>query len=191
MVYTEQYMSEFVEVCKKCLLNGNKIENIAALLALVKQRGGRLFIIGVGGGAANASHAVGDFRKIANIEAYTPSDNVAELTARTNDDGWDTPFIEWLKVSHLHEGDALLIFSVGGGNDVSKNITNAIEYAREIGGVTIIGIVGSNAGTTAKLANFTYILPEVDSKFRTPFTESMQAVIWHCIVNHPRLEERK
>lgn len=164
-------------------------ERIALGLAELRQRDGRLFIIGVGGSAANCSHAVNDFRKLAGIESYTPCDNLAELTARTNDEGWETVFSEWLKTSRANEKDALLVFSVGGGNEeknVSVNIVRALDEAKRRG-VTIYGVVGRDGGYTKKMADEVVVVPTVDPEMVTPHTEAFQAVVWHGIVCHPQL----
>lgn len=161
-------------------------------LAAVRERGGRLFILGVGGGAGHASHAVNDFRKLCLIESYAPTDNVSELTARTNDDGWETSFSDWLAVSKLGDGDALLVFSVGGGSrehNVSLNLVNAIEQARELG-TAIYGIVGSTDGTLAQLADVAIVV-EAPPDLKTPLVESFQAVVWHALVSHPELAARQ
>jgi D-sedoheptulose 7-phosphate isomerase len=188
MSYSEQYLRETAEVVAK--LDPGICEKAVALLAEVRSRGGRLFILGVGGSAANASHAVNDFRKIAGMECYTPSDNVSELTARTNDDGWPTVFAEWLKGSRLADKDALLILSVGGGNlekNVSPNLVLALELARERGSA-ILGIVGRDGGYTAQVADVCIIIPTVNPANTTPHTEAFQAVIWHLLVSHPVLK---
>jgi D-sedoheptulose 7-phosphate isomerase len=165
-----------------------RVDDMARGLAAVRERGGRLFILGVGGGAGHASHAVNDFRKLCHIEAYTPTDNVSELTARTNDDGWDTSFSEWLAISKLSASDALLVFSVGGGSrehNVSVNVVNAIEMAQERGAL-IYGVVGAPGGTLAELAAVAVII-EAPADLTTPLVESYQAVVWHALVSHPEL----
>lgn len=164
------------------------MDEIARGLAAVRDRGGRLFILGVGGGAGHASHAVNDFRKLCSIEAYTPTDNVSELTARVNDDGWETTFVGWLEVSKLGQDDALLVFSVGGGSrgrNVSVNLVAALERASEIGS-RIFGIVGSPGGTLAERADVAVVI-DTPSELRTPLVESFQAVVWHGLVSHPEL----
>ena len=169
-----------------------QVDEIARGLAAVRERGGRLFILGVGGGAGHASHAVNDFRKLCHIETYTPTDNVSELTARTNDDGWDTSFTEWLAISKLCADDALLVFSVGGGSrerNVSVNVVNAIELGRERRAL-ICGVVGAPGGTLAELANVAVIV-EPPADLRTPLVESFQAVVWHALVSHPALEAQR
>ena len=165
-------------------------ESIAAALAALRERGGRLFILGVGGSAGNASHAVNDFRKIAGIEAYAPTDNVSELTARVNDDGWATVFEGWPKVSRLTNRDAVMVFSVGGGNEeknVSPNLVRALAYAKSVGS-TILGIVGRDGGYTAKVADACVIVPTVNDAHVTPHSEAFQAVVWHGLVTHPLLK---
>jgi len=166
------------------------IERMAAILAETRSRGGRLFLLGVGGSAANASHAVNDFRKIAGIEAYAPTDNVSELTARTNDEGWATVFESWLQVSKLRAGDCLFVFSVGGGDverNASPNLVAALKYGREVGS-KIIGIVGRDGGYTAKVADVCAIIPTVNPVHVTPHAEAFQAVVWHLLVSHPSLK---
>jgi D-sedoheptulose 7-phosphate isomerase len=188
MNYTEQHLTETREIVSK--LNANAIEEIVKRLATVRERGGRLFILGVGGSAANASHAVNDFRKITGIEAYAPTDNVSELTARTNDEGWASVFVEWLRVSHLNPKDALLVLSVGGGNlekNVSPNLVSALKLAKEVG-ATILGIVGRDGGYTGEAADACVIIPTVNPSNTTPHAEAFQAVIWHLLVSHPKLK---
>jgi D-sedoheptulose 7-phosphate isomerase len=173
-------------------VDGQHVDALARGLALVRDRGGRLFILGVGGGAGHASHAVNDFRKLCLIESYAPTDNVSELTARTNDDGWDTSFVEWLTVSNFSERDALLVFSVGGGSrehNVSVNVVNAIERARALG-AGIYGVVGSPGGTLAELADIAVIV-DAPGDLKTPLVESFQAVVWHALVSHPELAARQ
>ena len=168
------------------------VEEMAQGLAAVRERGGRLFILGVGGGAGHASHAVNDFRKLCRLESYAPTDNVSELTARTNDDGWDSSFVGWLEVSRLAKSDGLLVFSVGGGSrefNVSVNLVNAIEQARAAG-ASIFGVVGAPGGTLARLADVA-ILVDAPTDLRTPLVESFQAVIWHALVSHPDLAVRQ
>lgn len=169
------------------------IERMADLLAQVRANGGRLFFLGVGGSAGNCSHAVNDFRKIVGIEAYAPTDNVSELTARTNDEGWETVFVEWLKVSRLRPEDLVFVFSVGGGNlekNVSPNLVRALQYTKEVG-ATILGIVGRDGGYTAKVGDAVCVVPTVNSEAVTPHSEAFQAVIWHLLVNHPTLKARQ
>ena len=171
------------------MLDADAIERVAAALLEVRARGGRLFILGVGGGAGHASHAVNDFRKLAGFEAYAPTDNVAELTARTNDDGWETTFAAWLRGSRLRAEDGVLVFSVGGGSlekNVSPNLVRALEYAVTVG-ATIAGIVGRDGGYTAKVAGACVVVPTVNPEAVTPHTEAFQAVVWHLLVSHPLL----
>jgi len=188
MSFSEQFIGEAAEVLAK--LDTGAIERMAAILAETRTRGGRLFLLGVGGSAANASHAVNDFRKIAGIEAYAPTDNVSELTARTNDEGWATVFESWLRVSRLRADDCLFVFSVGGGDverNVSPNLVAALKYGREIG-AKIIGIVGRDGGYTAKVADACAIIPTVNPVHVTPHAEAFQAVVWHLLVSHPSLK---
>jgi D-sedoheptulose 7-phosphate isomerase len=188
MSYSEQHLRETADVVSK--LDAAVCEKAVALLADVRSRGGRLFILGVGGGAANASHAVNDFRKIAGMESYSPTDNVSELTARTNDEGWSTVFVEWLKGSRLTEKDALLVLSVGGGDmerNVSANLVTALDLAKERGS-SVLGIVGRDGGYTAKIADVCIIIPTVNPMNTTPHTEAFQAVVWHLFVSHPALK---
>ena len=185
--YTNRYLTEIVDIIPR--LDGLMIDEAVDRLTVLKEDGGRLFFIGVGGSAANCSHAVNDFRKIAGIESYAPTDNVAELTARTNDEGWDTVFSEWLKTSHLGEKDAIMILSVGGGNlekNVSPNIVKALAHAKEVGATTM-GIVSRDGGYTAQVADVPIIIPPKYEDMITPFAESIQAVVWHLIANHPKL----
>jgi D-sedoheptulose 7-phosphate isomerase len=172
------------------LLDQSAIERMAALLADLRRGGGRLFLLGVGGSAANCSHAVNDFRKITGIEAYAPTDNVSELTARTNDDGWASVFVNWLRVSRLKAGDMVFVLSVGGGNlakQVSPNLVSALEYAKQVG-ARIIGIVGRDGGFTATVADACVIIPTVNPETVTPHAEAFQAVVWHLLVSHPSLK---
>ena len=186
--YSSQHLHETVEIVQKLL--PETLERMVELLAEVRERGGRLFFLGVGGSAANASHAVNDFRKIAGIESYAPTDNVSELTARTNDEGWASVFVEWLKGSRLRSKDALMVFSVGGGNlekNVSPNLVSALQYAKEVG-ASILGIVGRDGGFTARVADACCIVPTVNPQSVTPHSEAFQAVIWHLLVSHPKLK---
>lgn len=188
MSYSEQHLRETADVVSK--LDVAACERAVALLAEVRSRGGRLFILGVGGSAANASHAVNDFRKIAGMECYAPTDNVSELTARTNDEGWTTVFVEWLKGSRLNEKDALLVLSVGGGDmerNVSPNLVAALQLAKERNS-SILGIVGRDGGYTARVADVCVIVPTVNPMNTTPHTEAFQAVVWHLFVSHPALK---
>jgi D-sedoheptulose 7-phosphate isomerase len=185
--FSKEFLGETVAVIDA--IDTQRIEDIARGLAALRERGGRLFIIGVGGSAGHASHAVNDFRKICDIEAYTPTDNVSELTARVNDEGWDTTFAEWLRGSRLSAKDALLVFSVGGGDEaqgVSANIVAALRLAVERG-APIFGIVGRDGGTTAKLAKAAVIIPPLYPDHITPHTEGLCAVVWHLLVTHPAL----
>lgn len=186
--FTEQFLDEAVEVIRR--LDRVAIDALVERLVQTRKRGGRLFILGVGGSAANASHAVNDFRKIAGIEAYAPTDNVSELTARTNDEGWETVFAAWLKGSRLKSDDCLLIFSVGGGSverNVSANLVAALKYARQVGS-TILGIVGRDGGYTAQVADACVIIPTVNMQHVTPHAEAFQALVWHLCVTHPSLK---
>ena len=188
MSFVQQYLEETQKVTSQ--LDVAAIEKTVDELAAVRERSGRLFILGVGGSAANASHAVNDFRKICGFEAYAPTDNVSELTARTNDEGWATVFSEWLKGSRLSSRDALLIFSVGGGNlekNVSPNLVSAIQVAKQVG-ASILGVVGRDGGDTAKEATACVIVPTVNPDHVTPHSEAFQAVVWHLFVSHPKLK---
>jgi len=185
--FARQYLDEVARIA--AAIDAAVLDRIAGGLAAMRARGGRLFILGVGGSAANASHAVNDFRKLTGIEAYTPVDNVSELTARTNDEGWDTVFVSWLKVSRLRPDDAILVFSVGGGSlahNVSPNIVVALAHAREVG-TPIYGIVGRDGGFTATVADECLIIPTVSAERVTPHSEAFQAVAWHALVSHPVL----
>jgi D-sedoheptulose 7-phosphate isomerase len=186
--YSKQHLEESIEITKT--INPETIEAIVDLLADVKSSGGRLFILGVGGSAANAGHAVNDFRKLSGIETYAPTDNVAELTARTNDEGWQTVFSGWLRVSNLSSKDCLFILSVGGGNkekNVSPNLIEAIDLAKEVG-ARVTGIVGRDGGYTAQNADVCLVVPVVNPSTVTPHSESFQTVIWHLMVSHPKLK---
>ena len=187
MTFSKAFVQESVDVLTS--IDTDVVEQLAEGLAAVRERDGRLFILGVGGSAGHASHAVNDFRKICGFEAYTPTDNVSELTARANDEGWDTTFTEWLKGSRLSDRDALLIFSVGGGNaakSVSTNVVAALQLGRERGSA-IFGIVGRDGGTTAQLADVCVIIPPLYAGHVTPHTEGLCAVVWHLLVSHPAL----
>jgi D-sedoheptulose 7-phosphate isomerase len=188
MTFTEQFLSEAAEILRQ--IDVASVEAVAKLLAECRASGGRLFILGVGGSAANASHAVNDFRKICGLEAYAPTDNVAELTARTNDEGWAGVFEGWLRVSRLRAADALLIFSVGGGDlekQVSPNLVAAIQYAKSVG-AKVAGIVGRDGGHTRRAADASILVPTVNAQHITPHTEAFQAVLWHLLVTHPALK---
>ena len=189
MTFTEQFLAEAAEILKQ--IDVAAVERLAATLAACRAGGGRLFILGVGGSAANASHAVNDFRKIAGMEAYAPTDNVSELTARTNDEGWATVFESWLRGSRLRKEDAVLVFSVGGGNlekNVSPNLVKALEYAKSVG-ARILGIVGRDGGFTAQVADACVIVPTVNPVHTTPHAEAFQAVVWHLLVSHPDVKQ--
>ena len=189
MSHAATYLGEVVETARR--IEPAAIEALCDELVALRDRDGRLFIIGVGGSAGNAAHAVNDFRKLCGIEAYAPTDNVSELTARTNDEGWPTVFSEWLKVSRANAKDALLIFSVGGGNmekNVSPNIVAAIALAKERG-LRVLGIVGRDGGYTKKAGDCVVVVPTVEDRRVTPHAEAFQAVIWHCLVSHPKLQK--
>jgi len=186
--HSQQFLEQVPKVAQA--IDHQTIERIAVGLADLRSRGGRLFVLGVGGGASNSSHAVCDFRKLTGIEAYTPSDNISELTARTNDEGWSTVFEAWLKTSNANEKDAVMVFSVGGGDaerNVSANIVRALDEAKRRG-LAIYGIVGRDGGHTKKVGDEVIVIPTVDAEFVTAHTESFQAVIWHCLVFHPSLK---
>jgi D-sedoheptulose 7-phosphate isomerase len=188
MTYSEGHLRETAEIVSK--LDPALCEKAVELLAAVRARGGRLFILGVGGSAANASHAVNDFRKLAGMESYAPTDNVSELTARTNDDGWPSVFSEWLKESRLSEKDALLVLSVGGGTlkkNVSPNLVAALQLAKERGSA-VLGIVGRDGGYTARVADVAIVIPTVNPANVTPHSEAFQAVVWHLWISHPTLK---
>jgi D-sedoheptulose 7-phosphate isomerase len=186
--YARQYLDETSRIIAQ--LDVAAIERMVSLLVDLRARGGRLFVLGSGGGAGHASHAVCDFRKIAGIEAYAPTDNVSELTARVNDDGWETSYVGWLKVSHLSNRDMLFIFSVGGGNlehNISPNLVRSLEYARRVG-ATICGVVGRDGGYTAQVADVCVIVPTVNPSTVTPHVEAFQPVVWHLLISHPDLQ---
>ncbi|MBI2813965.1 MAG: SIS domain-containing protein [Opitutae bacterium] len=188
MSYSVQHLKETAEIVSK--LNAADCEKCVAELRATRERGGRLFILGVGGSAANASHAVNDFRKIAGLECYAPTDNVSELTARTNDEGWASVFVEWLRGSRLTAKDTLLILSVGGGNlekNVSPNLVLALQFAKQVG-ARVLGIVGKDGGHTAKVADACVLVPVVNANNITPHSEAFQAVVWHLFVSHPDLK---
>ena len=188
MSYSKQHLDESIEITKA--IDPEIVEKIVDLLSDIKSSGGRLFVLGVGGSAANASHAVNDFRKLAGIETYAPTDNVAELTARTNDEGWQTVFSGWLRVSKLSSKDCLFILSVGGGNkdrNVSPNLIEAIDLAKKVG-ARVTGIVGRDGGYTAQNADVCLIVPTVNPSSVTPHSESFQTVVWHLMVSHPKLK---
>lgn len=186
--YTAAYIQEAIEILRQ--LDQGVIERMVGLLVELRERGGRLFFLGVGGGAGHASHAVNDFRKIAGIEAYTPTDNVSELTARVNDEGWDTAYMNWLRGSRLRASDMVFVFSVGGGDaerNISANLVRALEYAKQAG-ATVCGVVGRDGGFTARVADGCVVVPVVNAASVTPHTESFQALIWHLLVSHPKLK---
>lgn len=188
MSFTQQFLAEASEIIAK--LDTAAIDKTVAALADIRARGGRLFVLGVGGSASNAAHAVNDFRKIAGIETYSPTDNVSELTARTNDEGWETVFAEWLKGSRLNAKDGILVFSVGGGDlerNVSPNLVRAVQHAKAVG-ATVCGIVGRDGGYTGKVADACVIVPTVNAAHVTPHAEAFQAVVWHLFVTHPALK---
>jgi D-sedoheptulose 7-phosphate isomerase len=186
--FVDQFLAEAGEIIER--LDRAAIDRVADLLAETRERGGRLFVLGVGGSAGNASHAVNDFRKLAGIEAYAPTDNVSELTARTNDEGWPTVFVGWLRVSRLRADDCVLVLSVGGGNvekNVSPNLVAALDYARSVG-ARVAGIVGRDGGHTARVADACVIIPVVNPDHVTPHSEAFQAVVWHLLVSHPKVK---
>ena len=188
MKHAEAFFAAAGQICRD--ISFASVEALASELDRLREREGRLFLIGVGGSAANCSHAVNDFRKLCGIEAYAPTDNVSELTARTNDDGWASVFVEWLKVSRLSNRDAVFVFSVGGGNlekNVSPNLVSALRHAKEIG-AKILGVVGRDGGYTAQVADACVIVPTVNPVNVTPHSEAFQAVVWHLLVSHPRLK---
>lgn len=188
MTYTDQHLAETAEVLQK--LDRAAIERVVDVLAEVRARGGRLFFLGVGGSAGNCGHAVNDFRKLAGFEAYAPTDNVSELTARTNDEGWETVFEAWLKGSRLKKEDGLFVFSVGGGSlekNVSPNLVGALQFAKQAG-AAVVGVVGRDGGYTATVADACVIVPTVNPETVTPHSEAFQAVVWHLLVSHPRLK---
>ena len=187
MDYIRQYIQETTSILQE--LDRAAIQRMIELLVQLRASGGRLFLLGVGGGAGNASHAVNDFRKIANIEAYTPTDNVSELTARVNDEGWDTAYAQWLRGSRVGPKDMVFVFSVGGGDaerNISANLVKALQYAREKG-ATICGVVGRDGGFTRKVADACLVIPTVNAQTVTPHTEAFQAMVWHLMVSHPAL----
>lgn len=189
---TELFACQYLNEAKSIIdqLDHAAIESMTIQLVKLRERGGRLFLVGVGGGAGHAGHAVNDFRKLAGIESYSPSDNISELTARTNDEGWDTTYSAWMKVSRLSDKDMLFVFSVGGGDlerNISPNIVRAVQYAKEVG-ASVIGVLGRNGGYAASVADACVIIPTVNSDMVTPHTESFQALIWHLLVSDPRLQ---
>tara|TARA_X000000950_G_scaffold289028_1_gene409181 strand:+ start:16681 stop:17277 length:597 start_codon:yes stop_codon:yes gene_type:complete len=191
MGFAQKYIHDTRKISE--IIDPNLVEEMAEAISNLKKRGGRLFFIGSGGGAGHASHAVCDFRKISNLECYTPTDNVSELTARVNDDGWDTSYINWLKVSKFSKDDALMVFSVGGGSkdkNISVNLVNCVELAREKGSL-IMGVVGRDGGYTKKSSDLVVVVPTMDENLVTPHTEGWQAVLWHLLVSHPKVAENE
>ena len=189
MQFIEKYFTEAQTIIDK--IDRVQILKMISIINETRSKNGRMFILGVGGGAGHASHAVNDFRKICGIESYAPTDNVSELTARVNDDGWDTAYVNWLKGSTLIENDMLFVFSVGGGNlekGISVNIVNSLQFAKEVG-AKICGVVGRDGGYTARLADACVVIPPVNSETITPHTEGFQAVVWHLLVSHPELQK--
>ncbi len=188
MGHVESFFNQASEITR--LIDHQAIEKLAVALAELRERGGRLFLLGVGGGAGHCSHAVNDFRKLCGIEAYAPTDNVSELTARTNDEGWETVFAAWLRTSKANDKDAIFVFSVGGGDaerNVSANLVHALDEGKRRG-LKIFGVVGRNGGHTKKIGDNVIVVPTVDAALVTPHTESFQAVVWHCLVSHPQLQ---
>jgi D-sedoheptulose 7-phosphate isomerase len=191
MSYARQHLEESKRVIEG--LDADAIEKVVDVLHATRERGGRLFFLGVGGSAANCSHAVNDFRKIAGFEAYAPTDNVSELTARTNDEGWPSVFVEWLRTSRLNKNDALFIFSVGGGNvekNISPNLVYALKLAKEVG-ASVVGVVGRDGGYTKQVADACVLIPTVNESNITPHSEAFQAVVWHLLVSHPKLKAKQ
>jgi len=190
MGHASEFFAGSAEISRS--IDTDKIEALTAELVALRARQGRLFVLGVGGSAGNAGHAVNDFRKLCGIEAYAPTDNVSELTARTNDEGWETVFVEWLKVSRLDREDAILVFSVGGGNlerNISPNLVSAVRHAKHVG-ARVLGIVGKANGYTAEVGDVVVVIPVVRDEAITPFSEAYQAVVWHCLVSHPMLQAK-
>lgn len=188
--HTKNFFKEVCQIANK--IDCDKIESMVLALATVRENGGRLFLIGVGGSAGNCSHAVNDFRKLCGIEAYAPTDNVSELTARTNDEGWETVFAAWLKVSRIHSKDAILVFSVGGGDrekSISTNIIAAVDTAKAVG-AKVFAILGKDTGYTAKHGDVVVVIPPIEASRITPHSEAFQAVVWHCLVSHPGLQQK-
>ena len=188
MTYAQQHIRETIEILEK--LDSHSVEKLTDLIVTVRREGGRLFFLGVGGSAGNCSHAVNDFRKIAGIESYAPTDNVSELTARTNDEGWASVFVQWLKVSRLSHKDCIFIFSVGGGDldrNVSPNLVLAMQYAKTVG-AKVAGIVGRDGGYTAGVADACVVVPTVNPETITPHSEAFQSIIWHLLISHPKLK---
>lgn len=191
MSFSQNYLDQTSHIASS--LDSKVIENIARELSAIRERNGRLFFIGSGGGAGHSSHAVCDFRKLGNIECYTPSDNVSELTARVNDDGWDTAYSNWLKVSNFNKDDAIFVFSVGGGSkdkNISVNLVNCISLANELG-ASIMGVVGRDGGFAKESSDLTMVIPTVDENLVTPHTEGWQAVLWHLLISHPKVNQNE
>ena len=191
MNYSKKHLTEAINIINR--IDSEKIENIVKIIKKVKNKKGRIFFLGVGGSAGNCSHAVNDFRKIVGIESYAPTDNVSELTARTNDEGWNSVFVEWLKVSKLNRNDLIFVFSVGGGNvkkKISVNLVEALKYGKTKK-CNIVGVVGKDGGYTASVSSSCLIIPIVNNKTITPHTEAFQAVVWHLIVSHPELKSKE
>ena len=189
MQFIDQYFKDAKKIIDK--IDSDQILKMVSILNEIRNNNGRMFILGVGGGAGHASHAVNDFRKICGIEAYTPTDNVSELTARVNDDGWDTAYVNWLIISRLNENDMVFVFSVGGGNlekNISVNILKSLEFAIKVG-AQVCGVVGRDGGYTATVADACVIIPTINEETVTPHTEAFQAVIWHLLVSHPDLQK--
>ena len=189
--YVNKYFFQIAKIAS--LVDRRKIDQLVIELVKIKKKSGRIFFLGVGGSAGNSSHAVNDFRKLCNIESYTPTDNVSELTARINDEGWKFSFLDWLKVSKLNKNDALFILSVGGGSqkrNISTNLISAIAYAKK-NKTKIFGIIGKTEGYAKRLGDNVIVIPEIDKKMITPHTESFQSVVWHCLVSHPLLQVKK
>jgi len=188
MTFSESFLTECMDAIHQ--INSLDIESMADVLYKTRERNGRLFLIGSGGGAGHASHAVCDFRKLGNFEAYAPYDNVSELTARVNDEGWDVTIINWLKVSRFRKDDCVFVFSVGGGNDkknISMNIVKVVQFAKEIG-ASVIGVVGKDGGFTKKMGDAVVLVPTINPNHITPLTEGFQAVIWHLLISHPKVQ---
>ena len=188
------HVSDFFSGAKQisAQIDTSKVEALAQELESLRRSDGRLFVLGVGGSAGNASHAVNDFRKLCGIEAYAPTDNVSEVTARTNDEGWETVFVEWLKVSRISKSDALFVLSVGGGDidrNISLNLVRAVDHAKSVG-ARVLGVVGKESGYTAKVGHVVVTIPVIRDELITPYSEAFQAVIWHCLVSHPALQVR-
>lgn len=189
-MFSKTYFSEVAQLAR--LIDVNEIERLVSELGELRRKGGRLFFLGVGGSAGNCSHAVNDFRKLCSIEAYSPADNVSELTARTNDEGWDTVFVEWLRVSRVRDSDAVFVLSVGGGDierNISPNIVRGVEFAKQCG-LKVFGVVGRDGGFTKKVGDCVVVVPTIDASRVTPHTEAFQAVVWHCLVSHPLLQSK-